>query len=112
MSKDQALACDQAIIEKIHRFYESIKKLYPVKGIILYGSHAKGHARSDSDIDVAVVIDLPEDTSTVKITSRLFHHASKIDTCIEPLCILWNEYQNCEKGSILSEIIRTGIEVI
>ncbi|NOZ22739.1 MAG: nucleotidyltransferase domain-containing protein [Planctomycetes bacterium] len=111
MSKNETVTCDQTVVDKILRLHEMIKEVYPVRRMILYGSHAKGHASKDSDIDVGVVIDLPDDTNTIKITSRLFHYASEIDTLIEPRCILWSEYQHCEKGSILSEIIRTGVVV-
>ncbi|MBU1752926.1 nucleotidyltransferase domain-containing protein [bacterium] len=111
MAKRYATENKEIIKEKILRFYEIIKRLYPVKKIILYGSYAKDTTTKESDIDVGVVIDLPDDTNTIKITSRLFHYASNIDVSIEPLCILWSEYQNCEKGSILSEIIKTGVVI-
>ena len=89
-----------------------IKDAYPVKKMILYGSYAKGSATKDSDIDVGVIIDLPDSVNKVEITANLFHIARKIDTHIEPLCILWSEYKNFERGSILSEIVKTGIEVV
>ena len=43
--------------EKIKNFYFLIKDKYKVKGIILYGSYAKGTTRKDSDIDVLVDLD-------------------------------------------------------
>lgn len=97
--------------KKILKFYELIKNIYPVKKVILYGSYAKGHETPDSDIDIAVVVDIPDHLKRIEITATLFHYASKVDTNIEPKCIFWDEYQNHEKASILAEIIRTGIEV-
>jgi len=49
---------DQAIIrEKVLRFYQVARQLFPIKKMLLYGSHAEGTATKDSDIDVAVVVD-------------------------------------------------------
>lgn len=112
MAKKQTIIEKSAIQKEIASFYNLIKGAYPVKKIILYGSYAKGVATKDSDIDIGVIIDLPDDVNKVKITSNLFHLARRIDTHIEPLCILWSEYKNHERGSILAEIIKTGIEVV
>ena len=97
--------------KKIAGFYGLIKDVYPVKKIILYGSYAKGLATKDSDIDVAVVVDMPSHRKRVEITADLFHYAGMVDCNIEPKCIFWDEYKKHEKASILAEIIKTGIEV-
>jgi len=100
------------IRDKVLRFYDAIKAVLPVKKVLLYGSHAKGQATEDSDIDVVVVIDEIDHTKRIEITSRLFHTAFGIDAAIEPKCIFWDEYKHPEQASILSEIISTGIELI
>jgi predicted nucleotidyltransferase len=79
--------------------------------MLLYGSYAKGTATEDSDIDVAVVVDQTDHSKRVEITARLFHAAFDIDAAIEPKCIFWDEYQNPDKASILSEIIINSIEI-
>jgi uncharacterized protein len=112
MDKGQIVDEKALVKEKIIRFYKRIQHLYPIKKIILFGSYAKGCQRNDSDIDVGVVIDLPKDAVALKINSKLFHYAIEIDTSLEPFFISWSEYQQLEKGSILSEIIKTGIEII
>jgi len=96
----------------VNQFYHAVKDLYPVKKIILYGSHAKGNAAADSDIDVGVVIDCPDHLQRLKITADLFHHARKINNALEPKCIFWDEYQHHPQASILSEIIRSGIVMV
>ena len=93
------------------QFYDTIKNRYPVKKVFLYGSNARGDALPDSDIDVGVVVDLPDHTRRVEITADLFHCARKIDNTIEPKCIFWDEYRHPENSSILAEIIRTGIDI-
>ena len=102
----------QAIIrEKVLRFYQAAKQLFPIKKMLLYGSYANGTATEDSDIDVAVVVDQPDHSKRVEITARLFHSAFDIDAAIEPKCIFWDEYQHPDKASILSEIISKAIEI-
>ncbi|HEC03189.1 MAG TPA: nucleotidyltransferase domain-containing protein [Phycisphaerales bacterium] len=102
----------QAIIrQSVLKFYESARRLFPIKKMLLYGSHAKGQATENSDIDVAVVVDEPDHSRRIEITSKLFHAAFEIDATIEPKCIFWDEYQNPDKASILSEIVSKGIEI-
>ena len=96
----------------INQFYYAVKDLYPIKKFILYGSHAKGHATEDSDIDVGVVIDWPDHLQRLEITADLFHHARKINNALEPKCIFWDEFQNHPQASILSEIIPSGIVIV
>lgn len=112
MAKKHGVIEKKVIAKEIKSFYHLVKTAYPVKKVILYGSYAKGTATKDSDIDVGVVIDLPEHVNKVTVTANLFHMARKVDVHIEPLCILWSEYKNRERGSILSEIIKTGVEVV
>jgi len=100
------------ITGKILKFYELIKNIYPIKSIILYGSFAKGEENINSDIDVAVVIELTDHLKRIEITANLFHWASKVDPNIEPKCVFWDEFQNYEKTSILGDIIRTGTQVV
>jgi len=103
---------EQSIVrEKVLRFYQSAKRLFPIKKMLLYGSHAKGLATENSDIDVAVVVDQTDHSKRIEITAKLFHAAFDIDAAIEPKCIFWDEYINPEKASILSEIISKSIEI-
>ena len=97
--------------EKVLMFYGAVKPLFPVKKVLLYGSHAKGQATQDSDIDVAVVVDEADHSRRIEITARLFHVAFGVDPAIEPKCIFWDEYNEHDEASILSEIIRTGVEI-
>lgn len=102
----------QAVIrEKLLRFYQSARQLFPVRKMLLYGSHAKGLATEDSDIDVAVVVDETDHSKRIEITAKLFHAAYNIDAAIEPKCIFWDEYINHDEASILSEIINKSIEI-
>ena len=103
----------QAVIhDKIMRFYEAAKRSLPIRKVLLYGSYAKGNARQDSDIDVAVVVEETDHAKRIEITTALFDSAFRVDPAIEPKCIFWDEYQEHDKASILAEIIETAVEIV
>jgi predicted nucleotidyltransferase len=103
----------QAIVrEKVLRFYEAARQVFPIRKVLLYGSHANGRAAPDSDIDVAVVVDEKDHSKRIDITAGLFHAASAVDVAIEPKCIFWDEYRHPAPASILSEIINTAVEIV
>lgn len=109
MAKRQNL---EVIKNKILLLYNSIKDKYPVKKVILYGSYSKGTNKEESDIDVGVIIDLKDHLKRIEITSDLFHYSGKIDVDIEPKCIFFDEYENCDRASIINEIKKTGITIV
>jgi predicted nucleotidyltransferase len=107
------MAQEQALIRtKILEFYDSVKREFPVKKILLYGSYARDEATDDSDIDVAVVLDEKNHNQRCDIGAKLMHYAFFVDPAIEPRCVFLDEYLHPEPCSILEEILRTGIEIV
>ena len=47
----------KTVIERVKRYSDLVRKNFPVKKVILYGSYARGTQKTHSDIDVAVVLD-------------------------------------------------------
>ena len=43
------------VIEKVNAYTKVIAKEIPISGVYIFGSHAKGTANANSDIDVVVV---------------------------------------------------------
>ena len=92
------------VIKKLKKYTELVKKIIPVKMVILFGSYAKGTAREDSDIDVAVVVD---NFSGGYLESRvkLFKLRRDIDCRIEPVLI---ERDEKDPAGFFEEILNTG----
>jgi predicted nucleotidyltransferase len=101
-----------SIREKINRFSVLARQRYPIEKVLLYGSYAKGTNTADSDIDVAVVVNVKDHLKRIEITTNLIHCANEVDSIIEPKCVFADEYRNYDKASILSEILNTGIEIV
>ena len=45
----------QEMSERLRRISERLKKEYKAEKVILYGSHAKGEATQDSDVDLFII---------------------------------------------------------
>lgn len=79
-----------------------VKEISPV-AVILYGSHAKGIARPDSDLDIAVVVqDFRGDWLTA--SSKLWKLRRGISDDIEPILL----DQADDPSGFVAEVYRTG----
>jgi len=91
------------IIEKVKQYSQLVTENLHPKMIILYGSYAKGTAREDSDIDVAVVYDKIGEDYWNKF-HELYKLRRGIDSRIEPVLL---EQENNESG-FYEDILKTG----
>ena len=87
-------------------YADAVRGMMDTKGIFLYGSYAKGTAREDSDIDIAVIVDhVPGDyLSTV---SKLWGLTRAVGDTIEP--VLLTEQDN--QSRFIETVYRTGIAI-
>ncbi|MDR3121656.1 MAG: nucleotidyltransferase domain-containing protein [Clostridiales bacterium] len=101
---------DKIVNEKITRYAQNVKKRFHTKAVYLYGSYAKGTAREDSDIDIAVIFDHLDRSAYMSVFGNLFVLAADVDARIEPNLILDNG--DIDKYSMLYEVQHTGIEIL
>ncbi|MDR2505693.1 MAG: nucleotidyltransferase domain-containing protein [Oscillospiraceae bacterium] len=100
MDKEQALAYAREYARAVY------KEMNPEQ-VVLYGSYAKGNARADSDIDIAVIFNgLEQDW--FQTYTRLAGLTWKISTYIEPILL----DRAKESGGFISEVLRTGQPII
>ena len=95
--------------EKVRQLVKEYSKLVVanmiVNKIILYGSYARGNARKDSDIDVAVVV--PKSSISKDIIddmAKLFKLRRNISTDIEPILLIDGE----DTSGFLDDILEYG----
>lgn len=93
-------------INKVKEYSILLRKYIPLEKVYLFGSYAKNTYRTDSDIDVAIVVNkLEGDFFTIQ--PLLWKLRRQVDDRIEPILI---EKDNDYSG-FLVEIQRNGIEI-
>ena len=83
------------------------RRNFPVTRAFLYGSYAKGNPREDSDIDLAIFLYPLNDVFEMQV--EMLKLTWDFDTRIEPHP--FHEEELIQRGPIIEEIIRTGIEI-
>ena len=93
----------ETVIEILKKYTDIIAGQFSVKKVILFGSYARGTAKKDSDIDVAVVVDkMPDDVLAYE--SKLYRLRRTLDERIEPVLLEEKE----DRSGFLEEILKTG----
>jgi hypothetical protein len=80
----------------------------PIEKAILFGSYAKGHATTESDIDIALVSEVFTG-DRFEDRRKIIPLRRKIDNRIEPLPFKPEDFE--DGGILVEEIKKTGIVV-
>ena len=97
---------EEKVLTTAREYAAAVRKTMNVRNIFLYGSHAKGDAKKDSDIDIAVVADqVPGDY--LDTMASLWRLTNDVDENIEPVLLLTAD----DEGGFLDIVQRTGIAV-
>jgi hypothetical protein len=82
-----------------------------VERAILFGSHVRGEARDDSDIDVLIVSSDFATLNTRERVERLGIAAARLWQPIEAVACTPDELARVEPATLLEEIVQTGVQV-
>ncbi len=93
-------------IDLVRQFSWLIVKVLPVSRIVLYGSHARGNAHPESDIDVAVIVDQLKG-DFLELQTTLFRLRRDIDLRIEPILL----EEGSDAGGFIKEVLSTGVQI-
>jgi predicted nucleotidyltransferase len=95
-----------AVREKIYEYCKKAASGFSVKEVILFGSWARGEAREDSDIDLAILLsEEPEDYLEAEKT--LYSFRRNIDLRIEPVLLT----KGVDPSGFSEMVQKTGIHV-
>ena len=97
---------EEKVLTTAREYAAAVRKTMNVRNIFLYGSHAKGEAKKDSDIDIAVVADqVPGDY--LDTMASLWQLTNDVGENIEPVLLLTSG----DESGFLDAVRRTGIAV-
>ena len=91
------------VVNKVKQYADVVCNYFPVQKVILFGSYSKGTANSESDIDVAVVVDKVDNIIESEFT--LYKLRRDIDVSIEPILF---ELNADDPSGFFEEIQKTG----
>ena len=97
---------EEKVLTTAKEYAAAVRKTMDVRGVFLYGSHVRGEAKKDSDIDIAVVADqVPGDY--LDTMASLWRLTNDVDESIEPVLLLTSG----DESGFLDTVRRTGIEL-
>lgn len=104
MDKAGTLTFDEAM-DIVRAYKQVVRARYQREPkVLLYGSYAKGAARPDSDIDVAVIVNTDEIVNRWEQWADLWGDIRKVSVLIEPVLL-----EDEEDSMLYREVMRTGV---
>jgi predicted nucleotidyltransferase len=94
------------VIKKLRLYKLLVSGHFDLDKLILFGSYAKGTQRTDSDIDVAVVVN-SIDGDFFSYAPLLWKLRLEVDNRIEPVLLINGK----DESGFLQEILKTGLEI-
>lgn len=103
---------EQSIVAVVRRYLDAVKRSgIPVDGAVVYGSHARGEASPDSDIDLVVISSLFDPPRDRRLTGILWRLRARTDSRVEPIGVGKRQWQE-DNGTPLICIARQEGETI
>lgn len=99
----------KAIIAIVGRYLREVERAgIPVVAGVVYGSHARGDARRDSDIDLLVVSRTSRRRRALADTDLLWELRAIVDYRIEPILVDADRWKHDDGSPLLASIRQEG----
>lgn len=94
----------ETVIKMCEQYASEVLKILNQEAIVLFGSYSKGTEKIDSDIDIAIIVDVLIEDYLV-VSKQLYKLRRNISASIEPILII----SSSDKSGFVDEILRRGI---
>ena len=104
---------ERTILSVIQNYLDLIRQAdIHVSRAILYGSHARGEAHPDSDIDILVIAPEFDESYDKKRVDLLWELRARSDSRIEPIPVGERQWQDDDASAIIEIARREGEEIL
>lgn len=95
---------DKATVVKMaNKYAEEVVKIIDTQAVVLFGSYAKGTAKADSDIDIAVIVN-GFSGDYLEMSKQLYRLRRNISADIEPVLLDLSK----DSSGFVREVLNTG----
>jgi len=103
---------DRAVVNLAQRYMDALRSsgIHVQRGV-LFGSHARGEARPDSDIDLVVIAPEFDGSPDENLVDQLWEKRGEADWRIEPVPCGEREWETDDSRPILEIARREGIVI-
>jgi predicted nucleotidyltransferase len=110
---DERKRMKRAVNERLRRIGKKIKQEYPAERVILFGSHAKGMATKDSDVDLLVVAPTKERFFDRMASVRRLIRDLRDGLPVSPIVLTPEEMEKRRQAGdpFVQEILETGVSL-
>ena len=104
---------ERTILSVIQNYLDMIRQAdIHVSRAILYGSHARGEAHPESDIDILVIAPEFDESYDKKRVDLLWELRARSDSRIEPIPVGERQWQDDDASAIIEIARREGEEIL
>lgn len=102
----------KSLIQELEQFARVISKEYPLRKMILFGSHATGKTHQDSDVDIMIISKKFEGVRRLDRAPDLYMKWN-LNYPVDILCYTPEEFNRKKKVlGIVQQAVNEGIEIV
>jgi len=92
-------------------YLNEVERICHVDKAFVFGSHAKGKAGENSDIDMAIFSRNINDTNRLEVMTRIIALITKFKLDIQPVVFSYEDFLSEENDFICNEVKKYGLEL-